>query len=490
MRIRPAHIIFLLTLLWALPISAQYYVSGQDNSRIHWKEIETQHFRIVYPEQLEWQALRLASYCDTFAFYNANELKINQTKRQSKTPIIIHQSGSYSNGLSAWAPKRIEFWPTPQQSGYSQPWMLQLALHEYRHELQMQALNQKDVGVFTTIFGEHFSGAVAGLFVPEWFFEGDATWAETVLSPAGRGRQSSFLTPAQVLLSEKTPTYYQSAFGSYKDYTMSSYLAGYLLVGYDKTTYDTANFWQNGLKRVATDFWKLSTYYRCIQFKAHYDSAMTFWKDYWRPFTAENKQESEKPTTAPQRHYTDYHLAGITDTSVLALKKGVRDVSSLVEILPDGNERLLAKTGSVYDNYLALKGSRIAWTEYTRHSRWNLYYTDLVVYDMSTDRRKILTTKRHIFSPSFSDDGQIVALETNDSNTWRLVFFDSTLTEETTLQIPLPDSLEYQHPVFSSTGDSVFVSATGYNGRYILLISNIFSDINENISLVDPSGTT
>lgn len=484
MRICPAHIIFLLTLLWALPISAQYYVSGQDNSRIHWKEIEIQHFRIVYPEQLEWQALRLASYCDTFAFYNANELKINQTKRQSKTPIIIHQSGSYSNGLSAWAPKRIEFWPTPQQSGYSQPWMLQLAHHEYRHELQMQALNQKDVGVFTTIFGEHFSGAVAGLFVPEWFFEGDATWAETVLSPAGRGRQSSFLTPAQVLLSEKTPTYYQSAFGSYKDYTMSSYLAGYLLVGYDKTTYDTANFWQNGLKRVATDFWKLSTYYRCKQFKAHYDSAMTFWKDYWRPFTAENKQESEKPTTAPQRHYTDYHLAGITDTSVLALKKGVRDVSSLVEILPDGNERLLAKTGSVYDNYMALKGSRIAWTEYTRHSRWNLYYTDLVVYDMSTDRRKILTTKRHIFSPSFSDDGQIVALETNDSNTWRLVFFDSTLTEETTLQIPLPDSLEYQHPVFSSTGDSVFVSATGYNGRYILLISNIFSDINENISLV------
>ena len=146
MRIRPAHIIFLLTLLWALPISAQYYISGQDNSRIHWKEIETQHFRIVYPEQLEWQALRLASYCDTFAFYNANELKINQTRRQSKPPIIIHAAGSYSNGLSAWAPKRIEFWPTPQQNGYSQPWMQQLALHEYRHELQMQAINQNTVG--------------------------------------------------------------------------------------------------------------------------------------------------------------------------------------------------------------------------------------------------------------------------------------------------------------------------------------------------------
>lgn len=467
----------------ANPTSAQYYVTGQDRGSIHWKEIETARFRLVFPDFLEWKAIQIATFCDTFAAYNQNELGLHLNKRQSKTPIIIHPSGSYSNGLSAWAPKRIEFWSCPQQNGYSQPWLQQLVLHEFRHELQMQAINQNNVGVLTSIFGEHFSGAVAGLFVPEWYLEGDATWAETVLSPAGRGRQSSFLTPAQVLLSEKSPSYYQSAFGSYKDYTMGSYLAGYLLVGHDKTTFDTANFWQNGLKRVSTDFWRLSSSYRCMQFKARYDSAMAFWKEYWQPFNSASKQESEKTITAPQRHYTDYHLAGITDTSVLALKRGNRCSPSLVEIKNNGKERALLKTGSVYDNYLTFKDSRIAWTEYARHSRWNLYYTNLVVYDISTDKRKILTTKRHIFSPSFSDDGQIVALETNDSNTWRLVFFDSTLAE-TTLHIPLPDSLEYQHPAFSATGDSVFVSATGNCGRYILLISNIFSDINENIDLV------
>ncbi len=476
MRIRPAHIIFLLSLLWALPISAQYYISGQGNSRTHWKEIETQHFRIVYPEQLEWQALRLASYCDTFAFYNANELKINQTRRQGKPPIIIHATGSYSNGLSAWAPKRIEFWPTPQQSGYSQPWMQQLALHEYRHELQMQAINQNTIGTVTAIIGEHFSGAVVGLFVPNWFLEGDATWAETVLSYAGRGRESAFLNPAQTMLTQqKPPSYYKAAFGSYKDYTPDDYLLGYLLVSYDKTAFDTANFWQNGLKRVSTDFWRLTPFYRRMQFKAHYDSAMAFWQNYWEPFFKESTESAEKQINTPQKHYTDYHLAGATDSSVFALKKGVRNVSSLVEILPDGNERLLAKTGSVYDNYLCFNHNRIAWTEHTLHSRWNLYHTNLIVYDLATGKREILTKNRNVFSPTIADNGQIAVLELSDSATWQVVFFDSSMCE-TALKIALPDTMEYQHPAFSATGDSLFLTATGNDGRYILLISNLLNN--------------
>lgn len=476
MKIRPAHIIFLLALLWALPISAQYYISGHDNSRIHWKEIETQHFRIVYPEQLEWQALRLASYCDTFAYYNANELKINQKKRQTKPPIIIHASGSYSNGLSAWAPKRIELWPTPQQSGYSQPWMQQLALHEYRHELQMQAINQNTVGAVSSIIGEHFSGAVVGLFVPSWFLEGDATWAETVLSYAGRGRESAFLTPAQTMLTQqKPPSYYKAAFGSYKDYTPGDYLLGYLLVSYDKTIFDTANFWQNGLKRVSSDFWRLTPFYRRMQFKSHYDSAMAFWQNYWEPFFNESAESTEKQINTPQKHYTDYHLAGITDTSVIALKRGVRNVSSLVEILPDGNERLLAKTGSVYDNHLCFNRNRIAWTENTLHPRWNLYHTNLIVYDLANGKRVILTKNRNLFSPTIADNGQIAALELSDSLTWQIVFFDSSL-RETTIKIALPDTMEYQHPAFSASCDSLFLTATGKNGKYILLINNLLND--------------
>lgn len=475
MKQRHAHIVvfLLLTLFGTFSAWAQYYVTGQDRSNTHWKEIETQHFRIIFPDYYEAKAKKIALRCDTIFAYSKAELGPFGNKPQRKTPIILHPCGSYSNGVSAWAPKRIEFWTCPQQDGYSQPWLTQLTLHETRHELQMQALNQHLAGGITSALGEHFTGLLMGLFVPEWFLEGDATWAETALSNAGRGRESTFLTPAQVILANEKPSYYKSAFGSYKEYTMGPYLLGYLLVAHDKTTYDTANFWQNGLKRVSSDFWRLTPFYRRMQFKARYDSAMDFWQQQWEPFLTEN-DSSATAINAPQRHLTDYHLAGKTDSSVFALKKGVRDVSQIVEIMPDGSERMLAKTGSVCNNHMSLAGNRMAWTEYTIEHRWNLYHSNLVVMDLNNGCRRILTRNRNIFWPTLSQNGTIAALELTDSVSTRITLWDSTL-QELPLHIVLPDSLEYQTPAISASDDSIFLSAISENGRYIILIDNILN---------------
>lgn len=183
--------VFIGILLFAHTAAAQYYISGQDPSSIRWRTMETAKFQFIYPDYYEGEVQRLSRYCDTFAYYNYTEMDIPFSKRQSKTPVVFHAIGSYSNGLSVWAPKRIELWTAPPQSTYSQPWLQQLMLHEYRHELQMEALNQKGVGVFTSIFGQHVVGAVAGLMVPMWYLEGDATWAETILSSSGRGREGA-----------------------------------------------------------------------------------------------------------------------------------------------------------------------------------------------------------------------------------------------------------------------------------------------------------
>ena len=90
-------------------------------------------------------------------------------------------------------------------------------------------------------------------------------------------------------------------------------------------------------------------------------------------------------------------------------------------------------------------------------------------------KREILTKNRNLFSPTIADNGQIAALELSDSATWQVVFFDSKLCE-TPRKIALPDTMEYQHPAFSSTGDSLFLTATGNKGRYILLISNLLNN--------------
>jgi len=44
--------IFLLLLIFfsAIVLKAQYYIKGQDPASIHWKEINTKHFQVLFPE--------------------------------------------------------------------------------------------------------------------------------------------------------------------------------------------------------------------------------------------------------------------------------------------------------------------------------------------------------------------------------------------------------------------------------------------------------
>ena len=46
--------------------------------------------------------------------------------------------------------------------------------------------------VASVLFGQNGLGGGAGLAMPRWFFEGDATFYETQLTNAGRGRTPDF----------------------------------------------------------------------------------------------------------------------------------------------------------------------------------------------------------------------------------------------------------------------------------------------------------
>ena len=72
-------------------------------------------------------------------------------------------------------------------------WTDGLAIHEYRHHQQM---TQGKHGWFSdflrVILGQ--TGWYVGILTiqPNWFVEGDATYAETVLTNGGRGRMPAF----------------------------------------------------------------------------------------------------------------------------------------------------------------------------------------------------------------------------------------------------------------------------------------------------------
>jgi hypothetical protein len=172
-----------LWLLFVLQLSlqAQYYDVGQEAASIKWLTVETPDFEFIFPSTYSYQAGLAIKQFTTYA----PRIKIDWKVHPRKTAIVFHPFKASSNAYAAWAPRRIEILATPPQDMYAQPWMEQLALHEYRHMVQLARLDQNALRVLGWLFGQQAVPAAAGLFLPTWFIEGDAVMAETAHSKAG-----------------------------------------------------------------------------------------------------------------------------------------------------------------------------------------------------------------------------------------------------------------------------------------------------------------
>ena len=453
---------------------AQYYVVGQDPPSVKWRQMETENLLLIYPDYYEMQMQSFRNYCDTFAFFNRQEMDMPITKKQTKIPILFHTLGCLSNGFSAWAPKRIEMWNCPPQNSYSQQWKQQLLLHEYRHELQMEALNQKGVGVLTSIFGEHVVGMIAGLFVPMWYLEGDATWAETILSRAGRGRQTSFLAPQRAVLlgGGEQYSYNKAVFGSYKDMIPSEYVLGYSLVAYDRMS--KTNYWKNGYESIASKFWTLTPMYK-NNYEAHYNSAMSFWKEEWErsllPVSLTSKLLNMK-----QDEYSNYSVVGSASDNILAFKKSVDSYSTIIAIDTLGNETTVTHAINVYDNYFAHRGDLIAWVEMVPDRRWNIIHNNVVLYNIRTAERREIKESRNFFSPTFSQTGKIAVLEVSDTLQYYISIFDTNLKKSATLK--LPQGNQYSYPAWNKNEDVIYLVVIDSNNEtYIASVDVVSAEI-------------
>ena len=176
-------ILLLLFLVVTCGGYAQYYTMGEDPASLRWNQINTDHFKVIFPEEFSSEARR-TTYLLEF-HYDQNAGYLEHLPR--KIPVVLHNRSVRSNGFVAWAPKRMELVTTPPADSYPQDHMEQLVLHEFRHVVQVDKMNQGITRGLTWIFGEQAQGAVTGL-VPFWYLEGDAVDAETRLSLAGRGR--------------------------------------------------------------------------------------------------------------------------------------------------------------------------------------------------------------------------------------------------------------------------------------------------------------
>ncbi len=459
----PVLLLLITMILTGQAVSGQYYDTGQDPASLKWMQIKTGRFRIIYPEKYGSGGKAFAQSLD-----EANsKLTTLFPEKKFRIPVIIHNYTTQSNGYVAWAPRRMEIYPTPEQNTIPLDPDKQLALHELAHVLQMESLNRGFSKVMTILTGEQFTGFISSL-LPLWFLEGDAVFAETYLSASGRGRTPSFQKQLKALAVERGSLYKfdKILFGSYRDYVPDHYQYGYQMVTWAMAKHDP-QIWNKVLKFTAEEPFTINPVNISLSrdagltkkklFKETFDTLKTIWTN-----DVSHNNSIAYQTVNPEKegNYINYYspvLAG--SDSILAIKTSLSDPPVFVLIkLSEKTEKRIHTPGQIYPWYFSYARGRLVWVENQPDPRWeNRNYSVIKLMDLRDKITIRLSRKSRYMSVSISPDGRkIAAVENTVSNINNLVFIDPETGTE--LQsVPVPGNAYLQRPQWSDEGDKITV---------------------------------
>jgi hypothetical protein len=446
----------------------QFYTSGEPPASIKWNYIKTPHFNIIFSKDICSTAINLANILE----YSKQSTEKTLSHQVKKMPVLLHNTSVISNGYVTWAPKRMELVTTPPQDSYSQDWLSQLALHEYRHVVQIDKLHQGFTKALSLLTGEIATGGISSL-LPTWFYEGDAVLNETLLSETGRGRVSGFEMPLRTLAIQKQASYsYNKAvFGSYKDFVPSQYLYGYQIVSYANSRYGN-DIWTSALDYTAKHpylIWPMEFYlksrhglYKSGLYRNMMDSIKYLYnkqKDtiIYTDYLNINKRISNS--------YIQYLLPkDLGNGNILVLKISMDYPDSFIMIDSSGMEKIVHTPGLTMGYKCDVYGNRLIWDGVASDPRWGRRdYSEINVFNLKSRKCTLLTKNTRYFSPDFSPDGhKIAVIETDEQNKHFITILDA-FSGLVTRKIPAPVNKEIQLPEWiSNTGIAVItVSAEG-----------------------------
>lgn len=477
MNVKQGLLFIILLLLNILTGKAQFVDLGQDPAFLRWRQIKTEDFQLIYPDYFEENAQKIANIY-TALYRHANSLE----HRPPKISMIIHTQGGISNGSVTWAPKRSDLYATPQQEP-SDDWLEHLCVHEFRHVVQIDKVNQGFTNFLYHFFGEQVVIAVIGVYVPQWFLEGDAVCFETAVGNIGRGRSPEFLNEMKAQILEKgIYTYYKAVLGSYKDYVPNQYMMGYYMVANSRVNYGNA-IWSDALDRVGRrplgivpfakslkltmatrrdSLWNDSTFRSLFlhpdsvkNANTYGDAKRTLYHDNFTELQQRWKREIEGMTgnfdTIPtaNKYYANYYYpTPVSDGRLLVYKKGFRETGAFI-LLKEGKEKLLLRPGLLDDNKFAFSNGRIVWAEYRPALRWE-HGGQMVLAssDISEKNYKRHKSRHNRFSP-FAAGEEWGCVEVDNNNRASIIILDRELKNER-LRIPAGKEELFIHPYYQN----------------------------------------
>ncbi|MBS1918225.1 MAG: hypothetical protein JST87_18295 [Bacteroidetes bacterium] len=443
---------FLLLSVATVQLNAQQF--GGNPPSLKWNQINTDTARIIFPKGLETQALQVASIVHALS----NATLQTAGGHQRKINIIFQNQTTISNAYVSLAPFRSEFQLTAAQNSLdlgSLPWQQQLAIHEYRH---VQQYNNYRIGVSKVLyylFGEGGQELGNSLAIPNWYWEGDAVYQETLVSNQGRGRLPFFFNGYRSLwAAEKKYSWMKLRNGSLRDYVPDHYPLGYMLVAYGREKYGD-DFWRNvtldaaSFKGLFYPLQKGIKKYAGISFDQFRDNALHYFNGQ-QPKSTET--DSAHMHTREQKHFVaDEEFPQFIDHEhIVFVKTTYRKIPAFVERnILTGKERVIKNRAISLDNYFSCKNGMVVYAAYETDARWSWRdFSVIHLLDLKTGIDKKISARTKYFSPDISATGdKVVAVNVRPDGKSELVILNSSSGEiENT--IPNKDSLFYTYPKF------------------------------------------
>ena len=446
---------------------------------LHWYQINTPHFRILYPEGFEVQAARMAGTMEQFFEAETKSL----TSRPRKTSIVMQSRAAQSNAFVSILPRRAEFFTMPSQNYNfigNNDWLDLIAAHELRHVVQYEHSNQGISRVIYYLTGNYGLSAVASAAVPQWFWEGDAVAMETALTSTGRGKIPNFgLVFRTNVLEGRTFNYHKQYLRSYKHFIPDEYVLGYHMVSYLRWKTGDPMIWD----RITSRAWRSSivpfTFSNALKKETGmhvtelYRNMTTDLKRYWQP--ADTLAPTPSTTVSQRRSsaYTDYlYPQALPDGSVVALKNGIGDIDQIVRLSGKGEEKLVV-TGILYETgMISAGGTRVVWNEYRFNPRWRRNTSTVIVaYDYATNKKWTVTPARSRYSgASLSPDGTKVATLLSDHTYEHKLMLLDTETGEVLKSFANLGNAFYSMFRWSEDGTAIVSLKTTHDGKSVVKI--------------------
>ena len=378
-----------------------------------WKQINTDTARVIFPVGMDSSANRVASV----VHYLASQQPFSLGKQLKKIDIVLQNQTVIPNGYVGLGPYRSEFFLTPDMNNLGQgsiSWTDQLAVHEYRHVQQVNNFNHGLSKFMKVISGEQGYDLAINAAIPNWFYEGDAVYAETALSRQGRGRLPHFMNAFPALWQAgKKYSWMKLRNGSLKDYVPNHYHLGYLLVNYGRKEYG-AEFWTKVTKDASAYKGLFYPFQSAVKrhsgkdFKNFTEDAFALYKK-----SVERVSLSRDAFLLPvtNNYVTSYffpYSAGAD--SLVYLKSSYRQRPAFYIKDRNGEHRISTRDISI-DEQFSYRNGRIVYAAYESDPRWGWKdYSVIKVLDIQTGQQHTVKPKTKYFTPDISADGTKVVV--------------------------------------------------------------------------------